>query len=226
MNSFFSKKNLLIAIFSVLIIGLFLFVSIYFQPKRDIIIQPPTADKTINAGSSSPDIATNSPRLTEPLISAPNRVTKKPFGIYITPQTSPVSPEKFTGYHTGVDFEILPGEENKEVTVSAICAGRLLLKKSASGYGGVIIESCELDGQEVTIIYGHLKLSSIALKVGQTVAAGETIGILGRGYSSETGGERKHLHLGIHRGASTNLLGYAQDKNLLGNWFNILDYLR
>jgi len=35
------------------------------------------------------------------------RITKKPFGVYITPETSPVQPEKFTGYHTGVDVEFV-----------------------------------------------------------------------------------------------------------------------
>jgi hypothetical protein len=30
---------------------------------------------------------------------------KKPFGIYITPENSPVQPENFTGYHTGIDVE-------------------------------------------------------------------------------------------------------------------------
>lgn len=137
-----------------------------------------------------------------PLNAALKRVTKKPFSLYVSPDHSPVTPERFTGYHTGVDFEILPGEENKDIAVSAICAGKLLLKKSASGYGGVVVESCKLNNQNITIIYGHLKLSSINLKVNQTIAVGEKIGILGKGYSNETSGERKHLHLGIHKGVA------------------------
>src|SRR3990167_7147055 len=32
-----------------------------------------------------------------------SRITKKKFGQYITPQTSPVQPERFTGYHTAAD---------------------------------------------------------------------------------------------------------------------------
>lgn len=44
-----------------------------------------------------------------PLTDAAARITKKPFGIFITPQNSPVQPERFSGFHTGTDFEILPG---------------------------------------------------------------------------------------------------------------------
>jgi hypothetical protein len=64
-----------------------------------------------------------------PLTRAAERVTKKPFGIYITPKTSPVQPEKFQGYHTGTDFEIFPEELNIDVTVRAVCNGKLVLKR-------------------------------------------------------------------------------------------------
>src|SRR5438105_4096773 len=51
------------------------------------------------------------PKLTPPIGNSLSRVTKKPFGIYITPQNSPVQPEKFKGYHTGVDFETTADEQ-------------------------------------------------------------------------------------------------------------------
>ena len=38
------------------------------------------------------------------------RITKKPFGIFITTQNSPVQPERFSGYHTGVDVEYKDAE--------------------------------------------------------------------------------------------------------------------
>lgn len=222
MNNSLVIKILIIIISLALIIGLFLTVAKYFQPKPIIINQP----AAINNGQKPPEIQTPLAQLALPLSSALERVTKKPFGLYVTPKDSPVNPEKFTGYHTGVDFEILPGEENKDVAIAAVCSGALLIKKSATGYGGLAVESCKLDNQAVTIIYGHLKLSSITLKVGQTVAAGEKIGILGQGYSNETSGERKHLHLGIHKSATINLLGYVPDKKLLSGWLNALDYLK
>lgn len=36
---------------------------------------------------------------------------------------------------------------------------------------------------------------------------------LGNGYSSDTDGERKHLHLGIHLGEVVDIRGYVQKKN-------------
>jgi murein DD-endopeptidase MepM/ murein hydrolase activator NlpD len=147
-------------------------------------------------------------------------VTKKPFGIYITPQTSPVQPERFRGYHTGTDFEIFPEELNADVPVHAVCKGAIALKKNASGYGGVLVQNCNLENQPVTVIYGHLKLTSISKNAGDNLNAGETIGILGKAYSSETDGERKHLHLGIHKGTTVNILGYVQSQSELSGWID------
>ena len=155
-----------------------------------------------------------------PLPSAALRVTKKPFGIYITPQNSPIQPEKFRGYHTGADFEIFPTELNAAVPVSAICDGKLILKEYASGYGGVAVEACTLNNAPVTVIYGHLKLASIGAKVGDKLSASEALGILGANKSVETDGERKHLHLGIHKGAGINILGYVQSKAALADWID------
>jgi murein DD-endopeptidase MepM/ murein hydrolase activator NlpD len=155
-----------------------------------------------------------------PLDKAKERITKKKFGQYITPKTSPVQPERFTGYHTGVDFEILPGELNKALKVRAVCAGRLILKKYASGYGGVAVQSCKEKNQDITVIYGHLKLSSITLKLNQSIKVGDNIGILGANKSIETNGERKHLHLGIHKGPTINIRGYANTKSELKNWLD------
>ncbi|PIS40806.1 MAG: hypothetical protein COT26_01390 [Candidatus Kerfeldbacteria bacterium CG08_land_8_20_14_0_20_43_14] len=63
-----------------------------------------------------------------PISNALSRITKKPFGIYITPQNSPVQPERFTGYHTGVDFETLPSEANINVPIYAAANGEVLVK--------------------------------------------------------------------------------------------------
>ncbi len=154
-----------------------------------------------------------------------SRVTKKPFGIYITPQNSPVQPERFSGYHTGTDFETGAEEVNFDVEVPAFCDGKLLLKEYARGYGGVAVESCVLKGGPVTVIYGHLKLTSIVVKIGQSLKKGDQIGILGQGYSLETDGERKHLHLGVYKGLAVNIKGYVQVQGDLGNWYNPTDFL-
>ena len=154
-----------------------------------------------------------------------SRITKKPFGIYVTPKTSPVQPERFQGFHTGVDLETTSGEQNVDVKVVALCSGKLLEARNASGYGGVIVQSCTLDGQAVTVIYGHIRLSSVALKVGDKISAGDFLANLGTGFSAETDGERKHLHLGIHLGNTINILGYVQAKNELSDWLDGAKYL-
>ncbi|MDO8468776.1 MAG: M23 family metallopeptidase [Candidatus Peribacter sp.] len=156
----------------------------------------------------------------DPIDRADERVTKKPFGIFITTEDSPVQPEKFTGYHTGTDFELLPGEAEQDVVVRAACAGPLILKLSVKGYGGVAIQQCTLNGSPVTVLYGHMALSSIQAAFKQDLSPGEQIGTLGTGFSKETDNERAHLHFAIHRGAAVELKGYVQTKEELDGWMD------
>lgn len=188
----------------------------------------PAADNNTTTSTSPPTPDNSAPvaQLREPINNALSRITKKPFGIYITPKNSPVQPEKFAGYHTGVDFETTADEQNIDVPIFAACDGKLLLKKYASGYGGVAVESCELDGNDMTIIYGHVRLSSVAVNVGDKLKAGDKFAVLGKGYSSETDGERKHLHFGIHKGTSVNILGYVQKQSELSAWLDAAKYLK
>jgi len=160
-----------------------------------------------------------------PLVRADERVTKKPFGIYITSSSSPIQPERFAGYHTGADFEIFSEEINTYVSVKAICDGEILLKRNATGYGGVVVESCNIDNAPVTVVYGHLKLTSVLLDANDKISRGEELGILGADKSLETDGERKHLHLSIHKGVEVSILGYVQNKNALSDWVDPLDYI-
>ncbi len=158
--------------------------------------------------------------IAEPIADALTRVTKKPFGLKVSPSDSPVDPERFSGYHTGVDFETFPEEQNAEVSVYAVCEGPVVLKRTVTGYGGVLIQRCILEGEEVTVLYGHLRLSSILIELKETLVKGQRIGLLGKGYSSETDGERKHLHLSIHKGVSIVLLGYVQEPERLEEWID------
>lgn len=160
-----------------------------------------------------------------PLEKAQQRVTKKPFGIFIVPKNSPVQPEKFSGYHTGTDFEIFPEELDADVPVRAVCSGKLRLKKIANGYGGLAIEDCFIEKNPITAIYGHLKLESIEYEAGADLKTGDIIGILGRDRSRETDGERKHLHLGFHKGTNVNILGYVQNKADLSGWIDPCRYV-
>jgi len=187
------------------------------SPNTSQII--PTVNKSDNPPANPPP-ANNPETITEPISNALARITKKPFGIKISPTDSPVSPERFSGYHTGVDFETYPDEQDIAVPIYAICTGPLVLKKSANGYGGMTVQQCQINKEDVTVIYGHLKLTSINAGIGQSLKAGEQLGILGKGYSSETDGERKHLHLGIHRGKTIDLRGYVQTSTELNQWLD------
>lgn len=159
-----------------------------------------------------------------PLDQAGKRVTKKPFGIFITPKDSPVQPEKFRGYHTGTDFEIFPEESKADVSVRAVCPGTLAVKRSASGYGGVAVQRCELGGGPVTVVYGHLALGSVTADIGESVEQGDVIGLLGTAGSADTDSERKHLHLGIHKGEIIDIRGYVSDKRMLDQWLDPCEF--
>src|SRR6185503_698096 len=144
----------------------------------------------------------------------------------VSPETSPVENDIFYGFHTGLDFETFPAEQNTNVVITAACDGAVKMNTWAKGYGGVLVQSCKLDGQDVTVIYGHMKLDSISAKVGQTLLAGDTIGFLGDGFTHETDGRRKHLHFDIHKGSDLNILGYVPTKDDLAEWIDPTPYLK
>jgi hypothetical protein len=157
-----------------------------------------------------------------PMENANERITKKPFGIFITPQTSPIQPERFSGFHTGTDFEITKDELLENVKVRAICRGKILEKSKIAGYGGVIIQSCTISENVVTILYGHLDIASdFVPNVDDFVALDTLLAYLAPNNSEYSGGERKHLHLGIHKGENINYQGYVQNKDELSDWINI-----
>jgi murein DD-endopeptidase MepM/ murein hydrolase activator NlpD len=227
------KRITILLIVAVIIIG---FATFRFRMTSKGISKPisvqeqqkPDQTGTVQNNTDSPKILADSPAsagLFLPIGKAKERVTKKPFGIYITSKNSPVQPERFSGYHTGTDFETFPEEQNADVPVYAIAPGEIVLEKWASGYGGVLVESGEIGGQAVTIIYGHLNLGSINKKTGENLEAGEQIGFLGKGYSQQTDGERKHLHLGIYRGSGVNIKGYSSAKGDLNNWIDFMSLI-
>lgn len=204
--------------FILIIAGLVIGVIVVWGHQNRIALAP-SDTITPKVGSTSSPQASNS-------IFDKSRITKKPFGLYVTSKDSSVQPEKFTGYHTGVDLETTVAEANIDVPVPALFDGKLVMKKYATGYGGVVVEEATVEGQRMTIVYGHLKLSSITTTVGQYVKKGDILGVLGKGYSTETDGERKHLHLGIHLGSTINILGYVPKKSDLINWLYPVVFLK
>lgn len=160
-----------------------------------------------------------------PLSQATERISKKPFGIYIIPENSPIQPERFSGFHTGVDFEIFPGEEEVTVEVRAVCTGQIVYQQFVNGYGGTLAQSCQFGEQEITVLYGHLNLASLDKNPSQTLIRGERIGDLGQAGSKETAGERKHLHLGFIKGSEVDLRGYVSSLGELDGWLDPCDYV-
>ncbi|MBU1119228.1 M23 family metallopeptidase [Patescibacteria group bacterium] len=145
------------------------------------------------------------------------RITKKPFGIFITPSNSPVQSERFSGYHTGVDVEY--DDVSEDVSVNAIADGTVVFSGWVNGYGGVTVLQHMIDGQSVQAVYGHLDPDSL-LTEGTTVKEGESIGVLGEGGTSETDSERKHLHFALYSGNDLNLRGYVQSEGELEKWID------
>lgn len=152
------------------------------------------------------------------------RVTVKQFAQYITPQNSPIQPERFSGYHTGVDAETLPTDA-EDIPVYAIADGTVKLARTANGYGGVMLIEHQVGDEIVTAVYGHVRLSSVRKPAGQSVRKAEQIAMLGTGGTSETDGERQHLHFGLVRGSQIELRGYVSDRNLLSGWHDPLAWL-
>lgn len=192
----------------IIIIVVLIIAGIFFYFKN-----PST--QPITRGSSSPNVSTPLPKAVFqyafPVDNFFQRLTKKPFGIYITPKNSPVQPEKFTGFHTGVDIEY--SDVDGQVKVSSIANGEVIYSAWVSGYGGFIA----IQHTTFISVYGHLNPTSL-LKTGTIVKKGQNIGTLGDAYSQQTDGERKHLHFGIVKGHKLDLRGYVQDQSELSLW--------
>lgn len=206
------RKNYLI----LLIILLVLISAYLLNSKKNIVTNP------ISVIPTKPTITpTPTSNKTYPIAEFNQRITKKPFGIYITPKTSPIKPERFQGYHTGVDVEY-EDVTTTDVPVFAVCNGNIVLSKWVSGYGGTAILKCQINNVDYFILYGHLKASSITKN--SQVKKGDQIAILGTGHTKETDFERKHLHFSVHPN-SLYLKGYVQTQNELQNWIDPVYFL-
>lgn len=134
-------------------------------------------------------------------------------------------PTQFTGYHVADDLEINKGEENQNVPVYAVSDGKITFAGPVGGYGGSILLSIANDSH--TALYGHIKLSSLKVKAGDSVKAGQELAYLGNAFSSETGGERKHLHFGIYNGKGIYYRGYESSEATVRNkWVDPMAYLK
>lgn len=142
--------------------------------------------------------------------------TLKVFGQYVS--------DRFTGYHDAEDVEITDRRAQHEVR--AFADGTIVYKKSTSGYGGLVIIRHPLSTGTVQGIYGHLSLSSVKKNIGDTVGKNEVIGYLGADKSTDTDGERQHLHFGLYKENDVNVSGYVSRPEQLSNWLNPTDFFQ
>ncbi|KSU52946.1 peptidase M23 [Microbacterium enclense] len=95
-----------------------------------------------------------------------------------------------SGYHQGVDL-LAPGGQ----PIFAAAAGVVSIsQESYGGYGVAIVLEHVINGQKVSTTYGHMTYGSRAVQAGQTVAAGQLIGLVGSTGSSTA----NHLHFEVH----------------------------
>ena len=213
------RKLLLVWIILILLVICTGYFLIKYLKKNQNNVQNSTTEQNINSNSQNISVTENKNGLVAPIDEFKERITKKPFGIYITPQNSPAQPEKFTGFHTGIDVEYQ--DVGSDVPVYAVADAKILAAKTVSGYGGVIIISLIINGVEHSVLYGHIRPSTLP-KIGSNVKKGEQLALLGTGYSSETDGERKHLHFAILSDSRIDYRGYVQNKSELSSWIDPL----
>ena len=195
------KITLTIFVIFILVTGFFL-----LRPKNN-----PEIRNQVTSENIIPEVKEKSEYVL-PVKNFKEGITKKPFGIYITPKNSPVAPEKFQGFYTGVDIEETQGEI---IPVLAIADGEVIYSGWVVGYGGVL--GLKID--KYLVLYGHLNADTIP-KVGTKVVRGQQLGYLGKGNTKETDFERQHLHFGILKSGRFDLRGYVQSQNDLENWLN------
>lgn len=150
------------------------------------------------------------PAMVFPVEEYASRRTSKTFGEYIQ--------DKFRGYHVADDVEFT--DMTEEVPVVAITEGTVEEVEWVSGYGGFI----RVKHPTVNALYAHIDLESAGVEEGDTVQAGQFLANLGDHESSETDGERKHLHFGLYRGSERRINGYEASAEAVSTWLNPQDF--
>jgi len=222
----FLKKFIILAAIFVLVSEVVLVIYHYqlstnIKPKTN----PPQKTTTTqvspsysNPSSTSQGTATAA-KYYYPISSYDSRLTFRYYGLYVTPeqQAEPCG-AAFTGYHDGDDLETTAAEQGIAVPVYAIADGVVKELNYVQGYGGLLVLGTMMNSQNYTIYYGHIDLASATVANGEAVTAGEKLADLGAACSTQTDGERKHLHFAIHKGTTIDVRGYVPDVTTLANW--------
>lgn len=217
------KRLLVIAlVFSGIVYGLVRFWPGGSEPTADG--SPGDREQPRSETAREPRVAVaEAPAFGWPIKEYDRREKKLTFGRYVSPtlKDNPIQPpERFTGYHAGLDIEIFSDEADQDVPVTAACDGSVLTTGSLDGYGGVVMQVCVWQGSEVTVLYGHLDPASFRQEAGESVQRGTTIGLLAHTRTPESGFTRKHLHVGVRRGIKTDVPGYLQNQESLKDYLD------
>jgi murein DD-endopeptidase MepM/ murein hydrolase activator NlpD len=205
----------------VVLIVLIVVLMVGFLVNR-IVNTPPSISPSATPATSpaiTPSVSPVAIGLADPIADFKARITKKTFGMHITPATSPVQPEKFTGYHTGIDVEYT--DVTADVPVYALADDTIAYSGWVSGYGGALIIKADIKGATHSVLYGHLRPASLPA-VGTKFKKGDQMAVLGTGYSHETDGERRHLHFSVLSNDRIDLKGYVSNKSDLSGWLDPL----
>lgn len=181
----------------------------YDETPREVNAQSGTKN-TNSIKANTNDSVTEEKTVVFPIAGYVNRRTFKTFGEYIS--------DRFTGYHAADDIEV--DDVSEEVPVYAIANGSIVYASRVSGYGGLLIAEYPIEGITYRALYGHVDLASVQHGVGDAVKKGEQLAVLGDDKSTETDGERKHLHFGLYIGTDTRFAGYVNAESDLGSWIN------
>ena len=135
-----------------------------------------------------------------------------------------------TRLHEGIDILSIKRDENEEPIdpVRAAAAGSIVHinhNTAASNYGKYVVVVHEVDGLPFYTLYAHLRSVHAELKIGQDVAGGDELGVLGRttNYSEGIASWRAHLHFEIGLQINSRFNGwfkhwYRDGNNLHGPW--------
>ncbi|MGY4688960.1 murein hydrolase activator EnvC family protein [Salibacterium sp. K-3] len=93
--------------------------------------------------------------------------------------------------HFGID---IGGGGRASVPIVAAAGGTVVKAGYINGYGNTVMISHQVDGQQLTTLYGHM--SSLNVSSGESVPRGENIGMMGNTGASHG----KHLHFEVHEG--------------------------
>jgi peptidoglycan LD-endopeptidase LytH len=103
--------------------------------------------------------------------------------------------------HEGIDVRCLHRGKNGEPldAIYAVAGGSVAYlndKPGLSNYGNYLVLRHQIEGIEIYSLYAHLRQLRQGLRVGQTVAAGDTLGVMGRTSNTREriSRDRAHVH--------------------------------